>query len=213
MLKWKLDKQAYDALDDATKAFYKASGVDYVLNAEPDPQIKDLDKQIKSLQSDIAAKKDFVDPKTIPDAAAIQSQLEAEKSGRASDISKLQGYIADALVGEKATDIAAKVFKNPSVMKRFVADALTVDFTGDKPAVKVKGLDGKLNDDFDGLMKSFSENKDYADFVIASKASGGGVKQTTIPQKPQLDQQVDLAKTSASDLVARVEARLASKGA
>lgn len=213
MLKWKISKQAYDDMEDSMKSLYKASGDGYQLQAEADPRVSELDTQLKAIQRDLDKRKDFIDPASVPDVSSIQAMLDAEKTGRASDVDRLQGFIASALVNEKATELSGKIFKNPSVMKRFVTDSLTVDFTGATPSVKVKGADGKLSDDFDALAKTFSSNPDYADFVIASKAGGGAGNKTPAFSKPQGEQNVDLAKSSAYDLVQRIDARNSNKGA
>jgi hypothetical protein len=213
MLRFKITKAKYDELDEPLKALYKADGDSFSLQVESHPEVSELTKQIKTLTADLDKKKSFVDPAEIPDAAAISRQLDEEREGRKTDVTRYQSLIAKTMIGEKAAEIAAKISKTPAVMKRFVSDSLTVDFTGDQPKIKVLDENGKPSDrSFDDLSKSLLENADYADIVIGSNATGGGGgKKTTTATPAKENEPLDLRRASGQDLVARVEAKLAAK--
>ena len=94
-----------------------------------------------------------------------------------------------------------------------------VDFDGDEPTARVIGADGKVDEKLtlDDLTKELVANKEYADIIIASKASGGAAKTTQngggAANNPGHNGQetADYASMKPSDLAAamkeKVEAR------
>lgn len=218
MLKRKLSKSEFEALEPAIQALYKAAGGDFKLNVEDDPSVAELTKANKELQEEVLLRANFVDPADVPDIAAVNAELEAERAARSADVSKYQGVIGESLISAKAVEIAGKISKSPTIMKRFVQDMLTVDFSGDAAVVKVKGPDGNPSDlTFDDLSKDLVANADFADIIIGTRATGGGNQtgqQTQSQFRPQSGEaDADLSKAPLNDIVARVEAKLAARAA
>jgi hypothetical protein len=216
MLKLKITQAQFDALDEATKALYKASGAEHVLNVEPDPQVATLTAEVTKLTGDIDARKDFIDPSNVPDIAAVNKQLADEKLANEANVSKYQSMISKNMIAERGRTIAAEIFKSPSVTKRFVEDRLTVDFASGEPVLKVLGEDGKPSEtSFEDLSKSMRENAEYSDIVIGTKANGGAGQKTPghvpSPRKADDEKNVDFSRASSQSLVDRVKEKRAAQ--
>lgn len=208
MLKREISKSEYEALPDDLKAVYVASKGKYSLEVEADPRVDTLTTELNAARKEVSDRKNFVDPSTIPNTDTLNTQLREEREGRASDVQKYQGLIGRSLIEAKASEIASKISKSPAIMKRFVSDNLTVDFSSENPVVKVRGADGNASDtSFDDLEKNLVANPDFSDIIIGVKAKGGAT-QTQPNRQSQSAEIKDTSSMSREELVAHMRAKI-----
>ena len=117
--------------------------------------------------------------------------------------------------------MANRISKSPKLILPHIMSGLVAEFDADdNPIIKVLGEDGKPSTvSLENFEKALVSDKDFADIMIASKASGGGGASRKdlsnnggaghrfpmgSDQAPQ-----DLSKMTASDLVAAIDARKA----
>lgn len=232
-LAYKIKKDAYDKLSDDMKKEYREKDGDYVLDVSgiDDPaelrrardrekedaaaakkEAKELRDRLEAIEGDDARKTG--DIKKIE--ATWQGKLDAANQAAEATIGKLKKHIERVSKDGVADTIATKISKVPSLIARVIKDRLTVDMDGDEPKTIVLDAAGKptamtLVD----LEKEIVANKEYADIIVASKASGGGAPRDNKPggAGPAInpsDPAPDLAKLPPSDLVAQIKARKAA---
>ena len=196
-LKAKITKAEFEKLGDALKAEYVEDGEGYRLDVDgiEDPKElkrakdreiqlrKDAEKRAKEAE-DKLSELDSDDARKKGDIETLEKKwkgdLDAEKAAHKATTEKFQNAFKKSLIDAKATEIATKISKVPSLLSRVIRDRLTVDFDGDEPTTRVIGADGKVDEKLtlDDLTKELVANKEYADIIIASKASGGAAKTT-----------------------------------
>lgn len=236
-LKSKITKAEFDKLHKSIQAEYFADGDDYSLDVEGAEdtgalkRAKDRETQ-KRKEAEEAAREaqekldaiDNDDARKKGDIETLEkkwtSDLQAEKDAHAATETKYQTAFKTQMIDNAAAAMAAKISKVPGLMSRAIKERLTVDFEGEMPATKVLDADGKPSDmSIDDLQKEFVANKDYADIIIASKASGGAGKKTPgggAPTNPenhgqQTDQKPDLSKMDATALAAHIKDKKAAE--
>lgn len=234
-LKLKLTKAEYDKLSDGIKGEYIEDGDGYRLDVSDLEDTgalkrgKDREAQLRKeaearakAAEDKLAELDTTDARKKGDIETLEKKwktdLDAEKAAHTATKEKFQGVFKKNLVDAKATEIATKISKVPSLLARVIRDRLTVDFDGDEPTTKVLDAAGKpSNLTLDDLQKELVANADYADIIIASKSSGGAGKVTNkgggAPANPggNADKPADLASMNPQQLVAHIEAQKAAK--
>ena len=217
MLKFKIDKKAYDALSDEMKAEYISGDSEgqFVLDISglPEPEDtapikralereKETVKTLKREKGDLQAKVDEA-----PDVEAMTTK-------HAAEVKKYKDFTEKTLLDGTATAMATKISTVPTLMSKAIKERLVVDLEGDVPTVKIKGVDGQISADLtlEKLSQEFVANKEFSGIMIGSKASGGGAPNPTI--KPlgggapkDGEQAVDLSKLSGADMAARITAR------
>ena len=221
-LKMKLAKAEFDKLSDAIKAEYVEDGDEYRLDVSgvedtgalrraKDREVqlrKDAEKKLRETEAELSDAKDNTKVRQ------LETDLEAEKTAHKATGEKYQGAFKKRLVDAEATALATKISKVPSLLSRVIKDRLSIDFEGDEPTLRVIGADGKVDPKLTlgDLEKELVANKEFADIIIASKASGGGAPKTTQsgggapnsnPEKP-----ADLSSMKPSDLAAAMKAKI-----
>jgi hypothetical protein len=224
-LKRRISKEAYGKLSDELKAEYKKDGDEFLLETEGDEdtgalkRARDREKQrADELKTSLEA------------AEAERDELKASRSNKDRDVDRLTKAhdaklkeLADAHIAavtrkdkalEKlsvdnlAAEMARSISTAPKVILPHIRSRLMADLSGDEPAVKVLGADGKPSDmTVEKLKEEFLANKDFSSIIIASRASGGSAPRqgsTTggagSPQKPP-----SLAGLSTADLTAAIK--------
>lgn len=230
-LKRKISKAEYEKLSDGIKSEYIEDGDGFRLDLDGDEDTgalrrakdreaqlrKDAEKRAKEaedrlteIEGDDARKKGDIE--TLE--KKWKADLEAEREGRKADNEKSQGYIRKTLVDAKAVEMATQISKAPKLLARIIKDRLTVDFDGDEPVTKVLGADGKVSDmDLAALQKEIVANPDFADIIIASKASGGAGKPSAKPgggAPNNSDKPADLASMTPTQLADHLKAQKAA---
>lgn len=230
-LKRKLTAAEFDALSEVLKAEYKKDGDSYVLDVDGDEdtsalrrakdreaqarkdaeaKAKELEEKLAGLEGDDARKKG--------DIAAIdkswQGKLDEAKKAHKEDVAKYQGAFKKRYIDAEANAIATKISKVPSLLSRVIRERLTVDFDGDEPTVRVLDAEGKASAlTLEDLQKEIVANAEYADIIIASKASGGAGKTTkpggAVPS--QDDKPADLSSMNPAQLAERMTAVIEAK--
>lgn len=191
MLKRKIDKDAYDKLDDSVKKMYADKDGSYVLQLEGDDDAaelkrakdrevqarKDAEKKAKELQEQL-------DEATGNDAKKRGDIETLEKSWREKNekvtkeltdkLSAKDAFIQKTLVDSVATSLAAKLAGDKStILLPHIKARLTADLAGDAPTTKVLDATGKPSAlSIEDLEKEFVANKDFSSIIVGSKASG-----------------------------------------
>lgn len=220
-LKKKITKEKFEKLSDELKKEYKEKDGDYILDLEGEEdtgalkRAKDREKEradeaeakvkelTKKLESDIdldARKKGDIE--TLEKSWAKKVE-EAEKTAN-EKINKLAANLKSTLIDNESGKLAGEISKAPKIMQKLIKERLAVDLDGENPVVKILDASGKPSAlTLDELKKEFVDNKDYADIIIASKASGSG---TSTQQKPIIgsaeNKPVILANMKGAELVA-----------
>ena len=162
--------------DEDTGALKRAKDREAQLRREAETKLREAQEQLDALGNDDARKKGDIE--TLE--KKWKGDLDVEKAAHKATTEKFQNAFKKSLIDAKATEIATKISKVPSLLSRVIRDRLTVDFDGDEPTTRVIGADGKVDEKLtlDDLTKELVANKEYADIIIASKASGGAAKTT-----------------------------------
>lgn len=191
MLKFKIDKAAFDALSDEQKAMYAEAGDGYQLAIEGLPDVTGLEAKVNEL---LGEKKTEAEKRRAAELAAQQAA--DEKSRAAGDVTALEnswrqklteveqryqgqidglsGSLNTLLVDNVATTLAAKLAGEAApVMLPHIKTRLAVEMQDGKPVTRVLDATGKPSAlTVDELGAEFAGNKAFAGVIIGSKASG-----------------------------------------
>jgi hypothetical protein len=186
MLKFKIDKAAFDALSDDQKAMYQEAGEGYQLAIEGLPDVSGLEAKVNELLVDKEAAekaaREAAEEKARKegDVAAIENswkQKLADTEARyQSQIENLNGSLNTLLVDNVAQSLATKLAGEAApVMLPHIKSRLSVEMKDGKPVTRVLDADGKPSAlTVDELGAEFTGNKAFAGVIIGSKASGTG---------------------------------------
>ena len=192
-LKRKINKETFDKLSDEMKKEYKkgSSEDEYLLDTEGDEDTgalkrakdreaqarKDAEERAEKLQAELDELSGN-DAKKKGDIATLekswQGKLDKQKGEYDAKVNKLTSHSQRMLVDNVALQIATKISKAPALLLPHIKSRLAADFDGDEPATRVLDAGGKVSAlTLADLEKEFVSNKDFADIIIGSKASGG----------------------------------------
>lgn len=225
-LKRKITKTEFEALPDALKAEYKASGDSYALDLDGGDELtrakeaeaekrRDAEKKMREAQAELDALKETTN-KNNGDIEALEASwkkklADAEKAAADANAA-LNTERQDRYVNSEAEKIA-KRFTVPSLLKGEIAKRLTVEMHDGNPIVRVLDSAGKPSAlTVAELEKEFVDNPEYKGIVIASKANGGAGDPASrpgggAPTFPNNDgKPTDVSKLSAKDMVAHLKA-------
>ncbi len=191
MLKFKIDKAAFDALSDEQKAMYAEAGDGYQLAIEGLPDVTGLEAKVNEL---LGEKKTEAEKRRAAELAAQQAadekaratgdvtalenswrqKLTDQEQGYQSQIQALNGSLTTLLVDNVATTLAAKLAGEAApVMLPHIKTRLAVEMQDGKPVTRVLDATGKPSAlTVDELGAEFAGNKAFAGVIIGSKASG-----------------------------------------
>lgn len=198
MLKKKLNKAAFEALDEALQALYKkAEGSDnYLLQLEADDddgaelkKAKDREKRraetaekaLEKLREELDELKE--QQAAQGDGALDKAGVEALKAKHAKELKAAQDVTATReaeinriLVEEKALALASDISTMPELLAEKLGKRMKVVYEDGKAVVKILDEAGEVLDDkkFEDLTAEFVANEKFAPIIIGSKASGGG---------------------------------------
>ncbi|AKJ41792.1 hypothetical protein [Pragia fontium] len=187
MLKFKLTKEEFDALDEAQKSMYAESGEGYQLAIEGLPDVSGLSKKVDELLGEKKAEQEK--RRAAEELAKKSAEEQARKSG---DIESLEKSWADKLAA-KETELLAQIQERDGRLHTLLVDneaqRLAAELAGDNAALilphiksrlaveegktRVLDISGKPSaSSLDDLSKEFRTNKLFAPVIISSKASG-----------------------------------------
>lgn len=231
-VKRKISKSEFEALSDDKKEFYienKDRKGEYILDLGDDAdnplkaandrlkQEKDeLTDKVNTLTTDLDAEKKKKQPAdgsvTKDDHEAMKASYEKKLTDKDRShgevVGKKDAFIKKSLVKDKANALATEISKAPKLLSRIIEDRLSVDMTGDEPKTVVLDSDGKPSAfTLDDLKQELVANKDYADIIIGTKATGGSAHSSpgggsALPS----DKPVNLSSLGGADLVAHMKA-------
>lgn len=221
--------KSIDDLSDDIKQHYTKRGDKYVLDIDGDDDTtalrnaKDREKERADAEAQRRREAEKVANELQSKVADLEANPEVEKLKTALEESetkfgKLTGQLSNTTKATEAQRIASEISKSPKLLSRFIEDRLSVELDENyQPVIKPLGPDLKTADNFslDDLKKEFAENKDFADIIIASKASGGGAPRGGSPgqsergafSKQQQNDAPLLSQISPQDLAAHLKAK------
>ncbi len=231
-VKRKISKSEFEALSDDKKEFYvenKDRKGEYILDLGEDAdnplkaandrlkqEKEELEGKVNTLTTDLDAEKKKKQPAdgqvTKEDHEAMRASYEkklADKDKAHGEVvTKKDAFIKKSLVKDKASALATEISKAPKLLSRIIEDRLSVDMTGDEPKTVVLDSDGKPSAfTLDDLKQELVANKDYADIIIGTKATGGSAHSSPGGGSAlSSDKPVNLTSLPAADLVAQMKA-------
>lgn len=226
-LKKKITKAEFEKLNEAFKTEYKADGDNYILDVDGEEDTgalkrakdretqlrkdaetreRELQERLESIEGDDARKKG--DIATLE--KSWQGKLDKQKEEYEGRIGKLSGYTTKSLVDNVALSIASKISKAPAIMLPHIRARLQADFEGDEPKTRILDKDGKPSAlTVEELSAEFVANKDFADIIIGSKASGGAGNPSSGQQRSSASnngsEAPNLSKLNPADLAATLK--------
>lgn len=227
-LKKKISKADYEKLSDVLKAEYKADGDDYVLDVDGDEdtgalkRAKDREKQraddLQRERDELKRKLDEgsdLDARKKGDIEALEKSWSKKLTDKETEftgkLSKRDTFIQRQLIDATAKTIAGEISTVPALMAKAIKERLTVDFDGDEPTLRILDGAGKVSAlTTDELKKEFLTNKEYANIIVASKASGGGASnagKTKTSGGADDGKPFNFAAAKPNDLVAAIKAK------
>lgn len=230
MLKRKINKAAYDGLPDALKEHYVQSGNEYVLDTDEARELLSAKDSMKKERDEAKAKLAEVEAqlaevtKDKGDINALRESYERKLADKDKLIeeanTKLTQTRRDLIVNAKARELAKQHFKVPSLIADILARRMDLD-PKDQATIRYLDANGKvsaLNES--EFLKEFLDNPEFADIVIANRASGSAGNATQAgsasnggnpPFKFENDgKPVRLRDMNPEQLAAYIEARGAS---
>lgn len=191
MLKRKIDKDAYDKLEDSVKKMYAEKDGAYTLQLDGDDDAAEL-KRAKDRE--VQARKDAekrakeaeekleelsgIDAKKRGDIETLEKSWK-EKNEKivkefSDKLSAKDAFIQRTLVDSVATSLAAKLAGDKAtIILPHIKARLTADLAGESPVTKVLDATGKPSAlTVEDLEKEFVANKDFSSIIVGSKASG-----------------------------------------
>ena len=137
------------------------------------------DQEVKAREAEAAKKAEELARKA-GDVAAIEKSWSEKLTKREqellSQVKAKEQAIESLTVDATASKLAAELFGDGApVLEHNIRSRLRTEFVDGKPMVRVLDEAGQPSAmTIDELKKSFVDNKTYARFIVASKASGGG---------------------------------------
>jgi hypothetical protein len=220
MLKFEINKEAFDALSEDVKKEYKAEGESFKLSVEGyedvGPLKRALDRERDEKKGALGKLKEAETKLAVFESEqgsasenlktlekSWKDKHEAQKAEFESKLGQKDSFINNMLVENKAAEIATKISTSPNLILPHIRSRLTADLTGEVPTTKVLDKEGKISAmSLDELSKEFVDNKDFAPIIVGNKSSGSGAsggKTTTTPSGAG-DGSVDLSKMSPKEL-------------
>lgn len=225
MLRFKINKKAYDALSDELKGEYIAGENDgeYVLDVSELPQAEDVGPVKRALEAERNAHKATkAKLSTAETTIAEAPDVEALKATHAKEVGKYKSFTEKTLIDNAALALATKISTAPALLVPHIKSRLIADMTGDEPVTKVLGADGKASDlTIDKLGEEFVANGDFKAIIKASNGSGGGTPPTPTvkplgggaPKDGEQGETPDFSKMKPADLATRIKERKAAEAA
>jgi len=243
-LKLKITAIAYDALPDNVKAEYKKDGDVYVLDIDgyEDPvelrRARDREKQAKAEAEkklreiqEAQERERETGLKNSGDIENLTRKYEADRlkasEAHQVEIDKLQkasqalaNRLGQSALDGQANALAAEIFVNSSRDSRWIKDRMGFKYDDDTGEVTVfiKDKQGQpSNMTSDDLKKEMLANKDFADIMIASKASGGARSEANGQNSSggaanQNSEKPDLSRLNPQEMIAHIQTMKQDEG-
>lgn len=217
MLKFKIDNDAYNALDDAQQTLYEQVGDEFVLKVEGAPDASEIERLKQhnekligeKRQRDEAARQAQAERERIEQEAAkkngdfeaLEKSYQQKLQEREDELNALRQQQDTQRVNTAASQLAQQLSDNQSnqmLLQRFIKDRLSVV----DGQVKVTDADGKPSaSTIDDLANEFKTSGVYDSLLTGTRASGtGGQGQggtaDKLPSEYTEAERVELAKTN-----------------
>lgn len=210
---YKLDLEG----EQDNEALKRAKDRETQLRKDAEKKAKELEDKLLDIEGDDARKSGDIDlitksmtSKHEKEIAKLKLDFETEKTGLTEKLGKFETHSKKQLVDNVALQLATKLNpKSPKVLLPHIKERLIADLEGDEPVTKILGSDGKVSNlTLDQLQAEFVANKDFADYIIGSNASGSAGKPTpgSAGKLNPNEQAPDLSKMSPKDLATHIAA-------
>lgn len=199
-LKRKITKEEFEALSDARKELYSASGESYLLDAEPDDDVGELlrardrekadritaQEKLRILQEEkdererLEREGNLDDAKNKKDIDKLQKIWEQERDERDAQhnekLTKRERQLQKLLVVDRAEALAKELSPNAwEVLLPHIQMRLAADLEGDEPGIKILTLDGQPSTlTVEELKKEFLNKPAFASILGGVNSSGSG---------------------------------------
>ena len=187
-MKYLIDKAAFDALEPALQALYKAQGENYVLAVEGLPQNEDVEGLKRQNQTLLDEAKEAKRKAREAQEQLTQKELDAAKAR--GDYESLYASSEQALAAErqKLADLQAGIERDltgaASKVAALIADGPNAEILAEFLERRLRIVDGQVRvtdasgnltvSTLEDLGKEFQKEPRYASLVRGSQASGGG---------------------------------------
>jgi len=184
-LKLKIAKEVFDKLPDAVKSEYFEKDGEYHLDVDgledtgalrraKDHEVKQR-KEVEGKLRDAETRIEELTGEVSGNAAKFDKELKKQLGEKDGQLTKANAFVQKTLVDSVATKIAGEISTAPALLIPHIKARLTADLSGDEPATKVLGADGKVSETtIEQLTAEFVANKDFSAIIRGNKASGGG---------------------------------------
>lgn len=184
-LKLKIAKEVFDKLPDAVKSEYFEKDGEYHLDVDgledtgalrraKDHEVKQR-KEVESKLRDAETRIEELTGEVANNSAKFDKELKKQLGEKDGQLTKANAFVQKTLVDSVATKIAGEISTAPALLIPHIKARLTADLSGDEPATKVLGADGKVSETtIEQLTAEFVANKDFSAIIRGNKASGGG---------------------------------------
>jgi hypothetical protein len=188
-MKYQIDKAAFDALEPALQALYRAQGDQYVLAVEGLPQSEDVEGLKRQNQTLLDEAKEAKRKAREAQDQLTQKELDAAKAR--GDYEQLYASSEQTLAAERQrlADLTASIEKrdlNASAAKvaTAIADGPNAEILAEFIERRLRIVDGQVRvtdaggnltvSSLEDLGKEFQKEPRYASLVRGSQANGGG---------------------------------------
>ena len=196
-MKIKISKEEFEKLPESSKEFYKEKDGVYLLDIDEsefqeqvstlrnkdkqeekerkriEKELKERDDKIKELESKISQSSEKGDVKSLNES--WEEKFTKMKTDYESKIAKHESFIKKTLVEKQAIEIDASISKVKGVLLPHIEKRLRANLDLDEPCTEILDSKGNLSAyTIADLKNEFLSNEQFGDFLIGSKASGGG---------------------------------------
>jgi alanyl-tRNA synthetase len=195
-LKSKLTKTEFDALPDALKEHYKASGDNYLLESDDAAELraaKDRETEERKREKERADKlqlekdeaerlkrdAELAKAKKDKDVEALEASWKQEKDNAVAaerlKTEKREAQLREVLVENEAIKLADEISTSPVLILPHIRARLRAELDGEKAVTRVLDEKGEVSaKTLADLKKELVDNAAFKAIIKASNASGGG---------------------------------------
>lgn len=196
-----------------TGALKRAKDREKAARIAAETKLNEIEGELDTLKSDPKAR----DVKSLETSWADKHKKEMDLKD--ASITKLSDFAKATLADSVALSLAKEISTSPELLLPHIKARIVADLSGDKPLTKILDKEGKVSAfTLEDFKKEVLETPAYAAILIGSKAKGGSAALPTIApagsaSDPKNTTHADLKTMPVSDLVSRIEARIAAKAA
>lgn len=172
------DKYHLDLDDDDAGALKRAKEHEKTARQEAEKKLREAEKELEDIRAKEAAEREKK-AREGGDLEALENsykeQIKKLKADHKAEIATFRQHYTEDLVDQRAAAFAAEVSTAPDLLLPHIRNRFSVDFTGERPTVRVLDGEGKVSAlTMEDLKKEVVNSERFAPIITGSKASGGG---------------------------------------